>query len=69
MTYAPLHQKPGWTVAAAQMQALGGRPCGLGNAAFVMTPTARNVGAPVGADQRGGDFQLAADDPAPLPAR
>ncbi len=65
--YAPLHQRPGWTLATAQAQALGGRQCGLANVTTVMTPTAARLGAPVGPDQRTGDFALAAADPAPLP--
>ena len=71
MAFAPYRQSPGWTVAAAQWQALTGEQCGLANAVSVMTRTSGatgSLGAPVGPEERTGDFALAADDPAPLPA-
>ena len=68
MIYAPVVQAPGWTLAGSQIEALAGRPCGLGNATGVLAPVARDLGAPVGAETRTGDFALAAGDPAPVPA-
>ena len=66
--YAPLVQRPGWTVATSQVQALAGRPCGLANAVTAMAPVPGGVGAPVGPGTRTGDFALTAATPAPLPA-
>jgi arabinosyltransferase B/arabinosyltransferase C len=68
MVYAPVVQSPGWTVAGSQVEALAGRPCGLGNAVGVVAPVARDLGAPGGGETRTGDFALATASPAPLPA-
>jgi hypothetical protein len=68
MVLAPIRQSPGWTVAGSQLQALTGSGCGLSEAVFVMARTPRDVGAPTTPDQRAGDFAVAADDPAPVPA-
>ncbi|GAA4919639.1 arabinosyltransferase B/arabinosyltransferase C [Actinomycetospora succinea] len=68
MVVAPLRQGAGWTVAGSQAQALTGRGCGLGEAATVMARTGQDVGSPTTPDTRTGDFALAADDPAPVPA-
>jgi hypothetical protein len=67
MLYAPWVQRPGWTVAASQLQALSGKQCGLQNAVTAMAPVAADLGAPVGPEQRTGDFALAARDPSPVP--
>ena len=68
MVLAPVRQSPGWTVAGSQLQALTGSGCGLSEAVFVMARTPRDVGAPTTPDQRAGDFAVALDDPAPVPA-
>lgn len=68
MVYAPWVQRPGWTVASSQLQALAGRPCQLQNSVSVMAPVPNGLGAPTGPAVPTGDFALAAGDPSPVPA-
>ncbi len=66
--YAPLHQAPGWTVAASGLEALRGKDCGLAQHVRVLADADTPLGAPIGSARLQGDFARAARDPAPVPA-